>query len=101
MTAASFFSLLIKVSTLSTVIPAFLVGGSSTLTTVLRGFISMERDSTVMVSRGFFLAFMILGRVGYLGSFKRRSADKTAGSWTVSFSEPFSVSRSTDALIFI
>ena len=36
----------------------------------------------------FFLAFMILGRVAYLGSFNRRSAEITAGSDTEISSSP-------------
>ncbi len=52
-------------------------------------------DSAVIVSMGFFLAFMMLGSVAYRGSFSRRSAVSTAGSFTCSVWRPPSTSRTT------
>ena len=42
--------------------------------------------------------FMMLGRVAYRGSLRRRSAVMTAGSGTFKVSVPLSVSRSTNQL---
>lgn len=124
MAPASVLSLLIRSSTVSTVMPAFLVGGSLTEVTTLRGSRSMPRVVASIVSMGFFFAcgcaekwewvdddhraiafppsglrklvtFMMLGRVAYLGSLRRRSAVTTEGVLSCSFSVPASVSRST------
>ena len=55
-TDASFFSLSINSSEVSTKIPAFLVEGSSTFTTLFLGVKSMPVSSAVKTSMGFFLA---------------------------------------------
>mmetsp|Transcript_44061 Transcript_44061/g.89962 ORF Transcript_44061/g.89962 Transcript_44061/m.89962 type:complete len:224 (-) Transcript_44061:77-748(-) len=78
--------------------PAALTGGSSTDTTVLCGVKSTPVLSAVKLSRGFFLAFMMLGSVAYRGSFSRRSAVSTAGRDNFSSSLPASVSLLTTAL---
>lgn len=106
-----------RVSTLSTTIPPFLAGGSSTRMTVLRGVTSTPKSFGVMESKGFFLAckssqtledchgdandavmnltFIIFGSVAYRGSFSLKSADITAGRGTSKHSVPESVSLST------
>ncbi len=56
MTAASFFSLSIKASTESTIIPAFLTSGSSTFKNVFLGLRSIPRVDASTVSNGFFFA---------------------------------------------
>jgi hypothetical protein len=62
MTPASVLSLLSRSSTVSTVMPAFLVGGSLTAVTTLRGSRSMSREAASMDSMGFFLAWGEGGR---------------------------------------
>lgn len=63
-TAASFLSLSINSSEVSTKIPAFLVEGSSTFTTLFLGVKSMPVSSAVRTSIGFFFACEICGNSG-------------------------------------
>ncbi len=57
--------------------------------------VSALRSAGERVSRGFFLAFMMLGSVAYLGSFRRRSHVTMAGRFTEIVSRPASISRVT------
>lgn len=56
---------------------------------------STPKSAAVFLSNGFFFAFIMLGSVAYLGSFKRKSADTTAGSFSLTVSKPPSISRTT------
>lgn len=94
MTLASDFSLLIKASTESTIIPALRADGSSTRTNCICGVKLIFKESAAMVSIGFFFAFIMLGNVAYLGSFNRKSAVITVGNVTLILSLPLSVSLS-------
>ena len=62
-TLASFLSFSTSVATSGTVMPAERAGGSETLRVFRRGATSTPRSSGVTISRAFFLAFMMLGRV--------------------------------------
>jgi len=62
-TFASFFSLATRVATSGTLMPAPRLGGSSTFKVARRGATSTPKAAGAMVSMGFFLAFMMLGRV--------------------------------------
>ena len=86
-------SLAMRVSTSGRIDPAFLVGGSSTETISILGEVSIPRSFDVTFLMGFFLAFMIFGRVAYRGSFNRKSALKTAGVFILMTSSPPSISR--------
>jgi hypothetical protein len=59
--APSSFSLPIMSSTLPTLTPPCLAGGSVTLTVSSLGFMSTPKSSGVIFSNGFFFAFMIFG----------------------------------------
>jgi len=62
-TFASLLSFSTSSCTLLTSLPALRFGGSCTFSVFRRGATSMPSASGVNVSRGFFLAFMIFGRV--------------------------------------
>ena len=62
-TLASFLSLSTRVATSGTLMPALRVGGSLTLSVRSRGVTSTPRSAGLIDSRGFFLAFMMLGSV--------------------------------------
>src|SRR5690606_19774942 len=62
-TLASFLSLFTRVATSGTLMPALRLGGSLTFSVLMRGATSTPRSSGLTVSSGFFLAFMMLGRV--------------------------------------
>ena len=62
-TLASFLSLLTSSATSATRTPAERLAGSATLRVVRRGVTSTPRSAGLTVSSGFFLAFMMLGRV--------------------------------------
>ena len=62
-TFASFLSLSTSSATLLTALPAPRLAGSATLRVCTRGVMSTPSDSGVTMSSGFFLAFMMLGRV--------------------------------------
>lgn len=79
-TPASFFSLSIRSSTEFTSLPPSRFGGSVTSKTSRRGSTLTPRSKMGIVSIGFFLAFMMFGRLAYLGSFSRRSQVSTAGT---------------------
>ena len=49
---------------------------------------STPKSSGVMVSMGFFFAFIMFGRVAYLGSFNRKSAVTMHGSLHETFCTP-------------
>ena len=61
-TLASFWSLLTRPATSSTMTPAWRCGGSLTETTVRRGSGDTPSSSGLTASIGFFFAFMMLGR---------------------------------------
>ena len=63
--------------------------------TLILGVRSTPRASGFTLSTFFFLAFMILGRVAYLGSLSLRSAERTAGRLILIVSRPPSTSRVT------
>jgi hypothetical protein len=67
-TPASVLSFAISSSTSATFPPPTLLGGSTTLITSRVDFTSIPRSWGVTLSSGFFFAFIILGRVAYLGS---------------------------------
>mmetsp|Transcript_24303 Transcript_24303/g.49341 ORF Transcript_24303/g.49341 Transcript_24303/m.49341 type:complete len:238 (-) Transcript_24303:94-807(-) len=92
---ASFFSLSISSSTLATLIPALRFGGSSTLTMLKCSVSGTPKSSGLVLSIFFFFAFMIFGKVAYRGSFRRKSAVTTAGSFIARVSSPPSISRMT------
>ena len=73
MTFASFFSLSISSSTEETMTPAFLLGGSVTSTISKSDLTSTFNSSGVNFFIGFDFAFIMLGRVAYLGWFSLRS----------------------------
>ncbi len=62
-TLASFLSLATRVATSGTLMPALRLGGSLTLRVLMRGATSTPRSAGLSSSSGFFLAFMMLGRV--------------------------------------
>ena len=62
-TFATFFNLSTKLATSATLMPAPRWAGSVTFTVMSRGVTSTPKDSGVTVSSGFFLAFMMLGKV--------------------------------------
>ena len=62
---------------------------------MILGVRSTPRESGFTLSTFFFFAFMILGRVAYLGSFNLRSAESTAGRLILTVSRPPSTSRVT------
>mmetsp|Transcript_63631 Transcript_63631/g.125898 ORF Transcript_63631/g.125898 Transcript_63631/m.125898 type:complete len:229 (+) Transcript_63631:82-768(+) len=94
-TFASVLSLSSNSSTSATFLPPALAGGSSTFNTCTRGAKSTSRESALITSIFFFLAFIRFGSVAYRGSFKRRSAEITAGSGICSSWIPASTSRAT------
>src|SRR5690606_23525768 len=94
-TFASFLSLSTSSATSATLIPALRSAGGSTLSNLVRGATSTPRSAGVVVSMGFFLAFMILGREAYRGSLSRRSVVTTAGSLRATVCRPPSISRVT------
>lgn len=73
MTLASCFSLSISSSTEERITPAFLLGGSVTWTISKSDLISTFNSSGVNFFMGFDFAFIMLGRVAYLGWFSLRS----------------------------
>ena len=62
-TPASFFSFMTRSGTFSTLIPPPRLAGSATFTVVRRGATSTAKSAGVFWSMGFFLAFMMLGRL--------------------------------------
>lgn len=76
MTLASCFSLSISSSTEERITPAFLLGGSVTWTISKSDLISTFNSSGVNFFMGFDFAFIMLGRVAYLGWFSLRSVLK-------------------------
>ena len=58
----------------------------------------MFRSSILISLIGFFLAFIMFGRLAYLGSFNRKSVLITAGNEISIFSIPPSTSRLTLAV---
>mmetsp|Transcript_1344 Transcript_1344/g.3582 ORF Transcript_1344/g.3582 Transcript_1344/m.3582 type:complete len:247 (+) Transcript_1344:992-1732(+) len=97
-TPASPLSLSTSSSTLPRMRPPSRLGGASTLSTESLGETSTPRSSGERLSRGFFLAFMMLGSVLYRGSFSRRSVVTTAGVRSPTVSRPPSTSRTTSSL---
>jgi hypothetical protein len=63
MTLASVRSLATRVATSGTLMPAERLAGSATFRVFRRGVTSTPRSSGLMVSSGFFLAYMMFGRV--------------------------------------
>ena len=63
MALASFFSLLTRVATSGTLMPALRAGGSLTLSVFNRGVTSTPSSAGLIVSSGFFFAFMMFGSV--------------------------------------
>src|SRR5262245_55900855 len=93
--APSSFNLATKPVTSSTLTPASRLGGSSTRTVFNRAAISTPISSALSTVIGFFLAFMILGRLAYLGSLRRRSVVITIGRGALTVSTPPSTSLTT------
>mmetsp|Transcript_1776 Transcript_1776/g.6853 ORF Transcript_1776/g.6853 Transcript_1776/m.6853 type:complete len:260 (+) Transcript_1776:363-1142(+) len=93
-TLASVLSLSRSSSTLATVTPGGRGGGALTEVTALTTVRSTPRSAASSASSGFFLAFMMLGSLGYRGVFKRKSAVTRHGRSTLTVSMPASVSRS-------
>lgn len=73
MTWASFLSLSTSSSTEETITPAFLLGGSVTWTTSISDLISTFKSCGVNFFMTFDFAFIMLGRVAYLGWFSLKS----------------------------
>mmetsp|Transcript_63633 Transcript_63633/g.125902 ORF Transcript_63633/g.125902 Transcript_63633/m.125902 type:complete len:235 (+) Transcript_63633:200-904(+) len=100
-TLASVLSLSSNSSTSATFLPPALAGGSSTFKTCNRGARSTPKESALMTSIGFFFAFMRFGSVAYRGSFKRRSAEMTAGTGMRTSWMPASTSRATVIIVLV
>src|SRR6185312_12304820 len=98
-TPASFLRRATRSAAPPTLIPALRPSGSATLTTVRRGAVSAPRSASGLISSGFFLAFMMLGREAKRGSLRRRSAVTTAGRSTAMVCRPPSISRVTVATL--
>lgn len=82
MTFASFFSLAINSSTLSTKTPPALSAGLSTFSIFSLGVTFIPRSVKLIVSTGFFFALMIFWTLANLGEFSLRSTEKIAGKDT-------------------
>lgn len=72
-TLASFLNLSNNSSTLSTITPPYLLGGSVTNSTSKLFTLLKSKSSNFNFSIGFFLAFMIIGNLGSLGLFNLKS----------------------------
>src|SRR5262249_4106366 len=96
-TLASLRSLATSSATSATLPPPLRFGGSTTLSVAIRGWTSTPSAAGVVVSSGFFFAFMMFGSVAYRGSFRRKSVVTTAGNPVSTVSSPPSTSRFTVA----
>ena len=75
--------------------PAWRTLGSAYFTACNLGETSTPKSATVIFSNGFFFACIIFGNFTNRGSFKRKSAVITAGSFRATVSKPPSISRVT------
>lgn len=87
MTLASCFSLSISSSTEERITPAFLLGGSVTSTVSKSDLISTFNSSGVNFFMGLDFAFIMLGRVAYLGWFSLRSVLQEEQAYKFTYQE--------------
>lgn len=87
MTLASCFSLSISSSTEERITPAFLLGGSVTSTISKSDLISTFNSSGVNFFMGLDFAFIMLGRVAYLGWFSLRSVLQEEQAYKFTYQE--------------